>query len=85
MLGFLNNAMTTATQRFLAFEIGRKDHIKLRNVFSMSVNIHIVIAIVIVLLAETGEYSSHKHRISVVAPITQSARLNLTASQTYQR
>lgn len=53
MFGFLNSAMASATQRFLAFEIGRKDKIQLRNVFSMSVNIHFLIAFIILILSET--------------------------------
>ena len=53
MFGFLNSAMASATQRFLAFEIGRNDKIHLRNVFSMSVNIHFFIAFIILILAET--------------------------------
>lgn len=53
MFAFLNSAMASATQRFLSFEIGRKDLVQLRNVFSMSVNIHFIIAFVILLLAET--------------------------------
>lgn len=53
MFGFLNSAMASATQRFLAFEIGRNDKTQLRNVFSMSVNIHFLIAFLILILAET--------------------------------
>jgi len=53
MFGFLNSAMATATQRFLSFEIGRKDDIQLSNVFSMSINIHFIIAFIILLFAET--------------------------------
>ncbi len=53
MFGFLNSAMASATQRFLAFEIGKGDHDQLRNVFSMSVNIHFLIAFIIFILAET--------------------------------
>lgn len=53
MFGFLNSAMASATQRFLSFEIGRKDNLQLRNVFSMSLNIHFIIAFAILLLAET--------------------------------
>ena len=53
MFGFLNSSMASATQRFLSFEIGRKDNIQLRNVFSMSVNIHFIIAFVIFIFAET--------------------------------
>jgi len=53
MFGFLNSAMASATERFLAFEIGRNDKIQLRNVFSMTVNIHFLIAFTILILAET--------------------------------
>jgi len=53
MFGFLNSAMASATQRFFSFEIGRKDYNQLRNVFSMSVNIHFIIAVAILLIAET--------------------------------
>ena len=50
---FLNGAMASATQRFLTFEIGRKDKIQLQRVFSMSVSIHFLIALIIFILAET--------------------------------
>lgn len=53
MFAFLNSSMASATQRFLSFEIGRKDSVKLGNVFSMSVNIHFIIAFVILIFAET--------------------------------
>lgn len=53
MFAFLNSAMASATQRFLAFEIGKKDKIQLRNVFSMSINIHFLIAFIILIFAET--------------------------------
>jgi O-antigen/teichoic acid export membrane protein len=53
MFGFINSAMASATQRFLSFEIGRKDMEQLKNMFSMSVNIHFIIAIAIFIFAET--------------------------------
>ncbi len=53
MFGFLNSAMASATQRFLAIEIGKGDHEQLRNVFSMSINIHFLIAFIIFILTET--------------------------------
>ena len=49
----LNGAISSATQRFLTFEIGRKDSGQIRNVFSMSINIHIILAFVILILGET--------------------------------
>lgn len=53
MFAFLNSAMASATQRFLSFEIGRSDEVKISNVFNTSINIHFVIAIIILLFAET--------------------------------
>lgn len=53
MFAFLNSAMASATQRFLAFEIGKGDKIQLRNVFSMSIIIHFLIAFIILIFAET--------------------------------
>jgi len=53
MFGFMSSSMASATQRFLSFEIGKKDHPQLAKVFSMSVNIHVIIALVIFILAET--------------------------------
>lgn len=53
MFGFLNSSMASATQRFLSFEIGKKDYVQLARVFSMSINIHIIIAVGIFILAQT--------------------------------
>lgn len=53
MFGFLNSSMASATQRFLSFELGRKDYLQLGRVFSMSLNIHFVIALIILVLGET--------------------------------
>src|SRR5690554_7589153 len=35
MLGFLNNAMASGTQRFLTYELGSKDALRLSRVFIM--------------------------------------------------
>ncbi|AKX46875.1 hypothetical protein AKN94_05520 [Thiopseudomonas alkaliphila] len=53
MLGFLNSAMSSATQRFLAFELGKSGDKNMRGIFSMSLNIHFLIAIFVLLLGET--------------------------------
>lgn len=53
MLGFLNNAMTASTQRFLTFEIGRNNLQQLKKVFSMSITIHAIIGLIVLVLAET--------------------------------
>ena len=53
MLSFLSSSMNSATQRFISYELGKKDDYQLNRVFSMSVNTHIIIALIIFLLAET--------------------------------
>lgn len=53
MFGFFNGAMSSATQRFLTFDIGRKDHVQLRKTFNATQIIHIGIALLIFILAET--------------------------------
>ena len=53
MLGFLNSSMSSATQRFLSYELGKKNTEDLKKVFSISLSIHIIIAIIILIIAET--------------------------------
>ena len=53
MFSFLNSAMSSATQRFLSFELGKNDMFQFNRVFSMSINIHALIALIIFVLAET--------------------------------
>jgi O-antigen/teichoic acid export membrane protein len=53
MFSFLSNTMASASQRFFAFDIGRNDMPQLKRTFSMTVIIYFIIAVVILLLAET--------------------------------
>lgn len=53
LLAFLNNAMAGSTQRFLNFEMGTQDSDALRRVFSTSIHIHIIVALVVLILGET--------------------------------
>jgi Na+-driven multidrug efflux pump len=53
MFTFINAAMVTATQRYITFELGRGNHSRLQKVFSTSLQIHFVIALIIVFLGET--------------------------------
>jgi O-antigen/teichoic acid export membrane protein len=55
MLGFLKSSLTSSTQRFLSYEMGRQDsdENRLQHVFSLCLTTHILIAIVIIVLAET--------------------------------
>lgn len=53
LFSFLSGALSQSTQRFLSYHIGRHDFSELRRVFSMSVNVHVVIAVVVLFLSET--------------------------------
>ena len=53
MASFLNSSMAGATSRFITCELGRGDHVKLRTIFSSALIIHLAIAIVVAILAET--------------------------------
>lgn len=53
IIGFLYGAMSSATQRFLSFELGKQGTKDLRGIFSMSLNIHFLIALIVLLLGET--------------------------------
>ena len=53
MFAFVNGAMTTTTQRYLNYYQGIGLNNKLNTVFCTSMNIHIIMALIVVLLAET--------------------------------
>lgn len=53
MFTFLNSSLGSATSRYITFELGRKDYLRLNKVFNTALAIHVAIALVIVLLAET--------------------------------
>jgi len=56
MLTFLNAAMSAATQRFMSFSRGANDMDKLKNIFVVSVVLHLIIAFVVLLLFEGAGY-----------------------------
>lgn len=53
LFSYLNSALTMATQRFLNFEMGKNSTDTLNKVFCMSVNIHLILALIIVMFAES--------------------------------
>lgn len=53
MFSFLNASMSGATSRFLTYEMGRGDMQRLRDTFSSALIVHIIIAVVVFILAET--------------------------------
>lgn len=53
MLGFLNGAMAGATGRYITFDLGRGDLVRLNQTFSTAVIVHFIIAGIIILVSET--------------------------------
>lgn len=53
MFTFLNGAMSSATSRYITFEIGKGNMEQLKKVFSTALQIHAIIALLIVILGET--------------------------------
>jgi O-antigen/teichoic acid export membrane protein len=53
MFGFLTNTMATASQRFFSFELGKNNIEKLRVTFSVTIIIYALLALIVIVLAET--------------------------------
>ncbi len=53
MFGFINASMSSATQRYITFALGKGDIADLRKIFSTALQIHVLIAALIVVLGET--------------------------------
>lgn len=53
LFSFLNTAMSNATQRFLSFELGKRDEKQLERTFSMSVTSHAILSLIVLIIAET--------------------------------
>lgn len=53
MMGVLNGAMAVASQRYLTFELGRGDTVRLKQVFSMCLTIFLLLSVIVIILGET--------------------------------
>lgn len=53
LFSFLNSALTNATQRFLNYNLGKKDTDSVHRVFCMSMNAYILLSVLLIILAET--------------------------------
>ena len=53
MLSFLNNSLTTCTQRFITVALGRGNLAYLNDVYSVSISIHALMALLVLFLGET--------------------------------
>lgn len=65
MFSFLKGTLASGTQRFLTFELGRNDPVKLRKTFSATLVIHLGLAILILFLAETAGLWFFNHKMNI--------------------
>ena len=52
MLNILTAALTNAINRYLTFELGRKNETNIQHVFSTSINVMILLSIIVFLMGE---------------------------------
>lgn len=57
LAGFFQGSLSGSTQRFIAFELGKKEKANLKNVFSTSINVHILFGVIILLIG--GVFGSY--------------------------
>ena len=67
MFTFVNNALSVGSSRFLTYELGTGDFDKLKNTFSTVLSVHILLAFILIILAETFGLWYVYHKL-VVAP-----------------
>jgi O-antigen/teichoic acid export membrane protein len=65
MFGFFNSTLTSGTQRFLTFQLGRNNFNELKKIFSIALNVHILLAVGVLILAETVGLWFLKYKINV--------------------
>ena len=65
MFSLLSNSLSSSTSRFMTFGLGEGDMDKLKRIFSTSVNIHIILAVVVVIAVETIGVWFLNHKMTI--------------------
>lgn len=65
MFSFINGAMSNATMRFLTYELGRGNEKKLNHVFCVSMNIHVIIAVLTFVVLDTAGVWFLYHKMQI--------------------
>ena len=80
MFSVLTGAMSVATSRFLTFALGSGDNTLLRSTFVTAVNIHLIIAATIVVIAEIGGIWMLNNHLNIPAGRMEAANIVLQFS-----
>lgn len=65
LVAFLNSAMSTSTQRFLSIELGSRNAEPDTSVFGTAFNIHLVVAIAILVMGQVAGYWLVNHTLTI--------------------
>lgn len=65
MFGMLSSALTVGTQRFLTYALGENNIVKLKEIFSMSLLLHVILSIIIFIFSETIGLWFLKHVMNI--------------------
>lgn len=75
LFSFLNSSLAGATSRFLTYELGKGDIKKLKDTFVTALNIHILVAIGVFILAETIGLWFLEYKLVIPASRMDAARV----------
>lgn len=75
MIGFLNDSMSGATSRFLTYELGRGDKQRMKETFATALIIHVGIALIVFLFAETIGLWFLENKLVIPAERMNAARI----------
>lgn len=67
MFSFLSGAMATASQRYFSFDLGKGDNEHLKTTFSVTFQIYVLLAAIVILLAETLGLWFVNHKLVIPA------------------
>lgn len=73
MLAFLNSALSASTSRFLTYYLGLGDETSLKRTFSATLNLHILLSIIIIIIGETIGLWFFYHQLNIPEDRIQAA------------
>lgn len=75
MLLFLNTAMTSASQRFMSFALGEHNYEKLKQIFNVSIVLHVIIGFLVVIVIEIAGYILFDSVLQIPVERTSAAKI----------
>lgn len=67
MFSFIGGSLASGSQRFIAFELGKKNKERLKYIFDVTISIYIILAIIAFILLEAGGYYFLNNNMNIPA------------------